>query len=522
MTRNNTIILIIILALFIFSLWAILPLNGDRFGREGLRLGLDLVGGVYLVYEADFSENATEEADRTDTINMAVLTIQKRIDKYGVTEPVIQKMGDDRIMVQLPGFTDIDAAKSLVEQTGFLEFREVELNASGQPVYLRDYLAQEQYQLIDSTETDERFFVYTEYDNQGGQVLKTVAILTKEGDNLVLTDASGNVTTNATLEKYGDSLSWIPARGNDGTQLTGNFLKEASPTYEQTGVTQEPVVSIEWDSEGSVIFDDIAARLYPRTNTNSFDPDRALGIFLDGSMISNPEVNAQKFEGSAVIHGNFTTAEAIETATLIGEGSLPMPLKKPPLYQEKVSATLGANFTHMGWIAGVIGIALVMMFMIAYYRLPGFVASLALVFYGVLVLAVFKLWPITLSLAGLGGFVVSIGMAVDANVLIFERLKEELRTGRTLGAAVEAGFSRAWTAILDSNITTIIACIILIWLASSVVASAQVMGFAITLLIGVVVSMFTAMVVTRTLLRLIIRSSLSRQTGLFIIFRGKK
>jgi preprotein translocase subunit SecD len=522
MTRNNTIVLIVILALFIFSLWTVLPLNGERFGRKGLRLGLDLVGGVYLVYEADFSQNVTSEQDRSKILNMAVLTIQKRIDKYGVTEPVIQKMGEDRIMVQLPGFTDIDAAKSLVEQTGFLEFRVVELNASGQPIYLRDYLQEEPLKFIDTKETGDRFFVYTERNNQGEQTFKTVAILKKVDNNLIFTDASGNATTNATLEKYGDSLSWIPARGNDGTQLTGKFLNEASPTYEQSGVTQEPVVKIVWDSDGSLIFDQIAARLFPRTNTSGFDPARALGIFLDGNMISDPEVNAEKFEGTAIIHGNFTTAKAIEIATLIGEGSLPMPLKKPPLYQEKVSATLGANFIHMSWIAGLIGIALVMLFMIAYYRLPGFLASLALVFYGTLVLAIFKLWPITLSLAGLAGFVVSIGMAVDANVLIFERLKEELRTGRTLGAAVEAGFSRAWTAILDSNVTTIIACVILIWLASSVVASAQVMGFAITLLIGVVVSMFTAVIVTRTLLRLVIHSSLSKQTGLFITFRGKK
>jgi preprotein translocase subunit SecD len=522
MTRNNTIVLIAILVIFIFALWAVLPLDGDRFGRKGLRLGLDLVGGVHLVYEADFSQNATEETDRSNTINMAVMTIQKRIDKYGVTEPVIQKMGDDRILIQLPGFTDIEAAKRLVEQTGFLEFREVELNASGQPVYLQDYLQQDQLKFIDTKETSDRIFVSTVMDSKGEDAFKTVAILKQDENGLMFTDSSGNVTANATLEEYGSSLSWIPARGTDGTQLTGTLLTEASPTFEQSGVTQEPVVSIVWDSKGSIIFDQIAARLYPNPNSAGFDPDRALGIFLDGSLISRPEVNAQKFDGRAIIHGNFTTTQAIETATLIGEGSLPMPLKKPPLYQEKVSATLGANFIHMSWIAGVIGIVLVMLFMIAYYRLPGLVASLALVFYGALVLAIFKLWPITLSLAGLGGFVVSIGMAVDANVLIFERLKEELRTGRTLGAAVEAGFSRAWTAILDSNVTTIIACVILIWLASSVVASSQVMGFAITLLIGVVISMFTAVVVTRTLLRLVIHSSLSRKIELFTIYRGKK
>jgi preprotein translocase subunit SecD len=519
MTRNNAIVLIIILAIFIFALWAILPLNAERFGREGLRLGLDLIGGVHLVYEADFAENVTEEQQRTNTINMAVLTIQKRIDKYGVTEPVIQKMGDDRILVQLPGFTDIDAAKRLVEQTGFLEFREVELNADSQPVYLRDYLQQGQLRFINTGEAGDRFFVSSVYDKEGKETLKTVATLKQEGDALVLYDASGNATANSTLQEYGESLAWIAARGNDGTQLTGGFLANAQPQVDTSQIVPEYVVGIEWNSKGTIYFDDISARLYARPENS---PQRALGIFLDGSLISYPQILRSSYGGSAQIQGNFNPEEAQELGNLLNSGSLPMPLKKPPLYQEKVSATLGANFIHFSWIAGLTGIVLVMLFMIAYYRLPGLVASLALAFYGVLVLAIFKLWPITLSLAGLGGFVVSIGMAVDANVLIFERLKEELRTGRTLGAAVEAGFSRAWTAILDSNVTTIIACAILIWLASSVVASAQVMGFAITLLIGVVISMFTAMVVTRTLLRVTIHSPLAKRTGLFIIYRGKK
>ena len=169
-----------------------------------------------------------------------------------------------------------------------------------------------------------------------------------------------------------------------------------------------------------------------------------------------------------------------------------MQLKKPPLYQEKVSATLGAEFINMSWKAGLIGLLLVMLFMIAYYRLPGLMASLALIFYGTLTLAIFKLWPITLSLGGIGGFIVSMGIAVDANVLIFERMKEEFRMGRTLGAAIEAGFHRAWSAIWDSNVTTFIACIILYWLGSTAMHNAAVIGFAVTLFIGAVVSMFTA------------------------------
>jgi preprotein translocase subunit SecD len=172
--------------------------------------------------------------------------------------------------------------------------------------------------------------------------------------------------------------------------------------------------------------------------------------------------------------------------------------------------------------AGIIGIILVMLFMMIYYRLPGVIASLALVFYGALVLAIFKLIPVTLTLAGIGGFILSIGMAVDANVLIFERMKEEFAAGRTLGAAIDAGFSRAWTAIRDSNVTTFIVCAILFWLGSSIAESAPVQGFAVTLFIGVAVSMFTAIVVTRTLLRLFVGTPLAKRTALFSAHQEKK
>ena len=297
-------------------------------------------------------------------------------------------------------------------------------------------------------------------------------------------------------------------------------MANAYPSIDQSGVVPKPQVSIEWNAEGSQLFDEVARRIY---NSGEYGtPQRALGIFLDNTLRSAPQIREPEYHGSGVISGDFTREAVEELANLLKSGALPLPLVKPPLYQENVSATLGADFIEMSWMAGLIGIILVMLFMIAYYRVPGFLASLALLFYGALVLALFKLIPVTLSLAGLGGFVLSIGMAVDANVLIFERMKEELRMGRTLGAAIEAGFNRAWSAIRDSNITTIIVCIILFWIGSVLVAGAPVRGFAMTLGIGVVVSMFTAIVVTRTLLRLFVNSPLSRQTALFSVDRGKK
>ncbi len=524
MSRHNTIILILILAIFIFALWALIPLQTDedkpvsKLGRTGLRFGLDLAGGVFLKYETVLAENATSNEKRGE-VSRAVTTIKKRIDKYGVTEPVIQSEGTEYITVKLPGFTDLDAAKRLVEQTGFLEFREVELNAGGEPVYLSKYLEQGQLRFIDPGETADRVFVADVYDHEGNLSHKTTAFITT-GDNgsLVFEDAAGNTVTKEELSDVSESLSWIPARGDNGIALTGDLLADAAPTIDQSEVIPSYVVSIEWNNEGSIIFDQIASRLY---NSGEYGaPQRALGIFIDNSLLSAPQILQQQYQGSGQIQGSFTPAEAEELANLLKSGALPMPLE---LYNSEFTAgTLGSKFIELSWLAGLIGIILVIAFIAAYYRLPGFFAGLALVFYVVLVMFLFKLIPVTLTLAGLGGFILSIGMAVDANVLIFERMKEEFRTGRTLGAAVETGFNRAWSAIRDSNITTIIVCIILYWMGSLVVGGEKVMGFAMALGIGVMISMFTAIMVTRTLLRACIHTTLSKRAALFSIDRGKK
>jgi len=514
MTKRNALAVIIILILFALAACVVLPVNQGILGEKGIHLGLDLVGGTHLVYQAQFPEGATGE-EKARNMDRALATIQSRIDKYGVTEPIIQKQEGERILVQLPGFTDIEEAKKLVEQTGFLEFREVELSG-GEPVLLSHYLEDSRTTFFDENETGSRIFV--------GEDNYPVAFLVKdEGGNLSYIDERGNPIDVEELKQGSTQLlSWISARGDDGTPLTGEFLAKAVPSISTKPTGAEAEVSIEWNSEGGAIFDQVAKRLY---NSGPYgSPQRALGIFLDNILISAPQILEPEYHGTGVITGNFTVEEVDRLANLLESGALPMPLKKPPLYQQTVSATLGADFIDMSFKAGLIGIILVMLFMIVYYRLSGFLASLALIFYGALVLALFKLWPgggVVLTLAGIGGFVLSIGMAVDANVLIFERMKEELIIGRTLGAAIEAGFNRAWTAIKDSNITTIIVCIILYWLGKNIVASAPVMGFALTLGIGVAVSMFTAIVVTRTLLRLFVGTRLARRTSLFSPYRGK-
>jgi preprotein translocase subunit SecD len=211
---------------------------------------------------------------------------------------------------------------------------------------------------------------------------------------------------------------------------------------------------------------------------------------------------------------------AMTLSKQLNAGRLPVSLEV--IYEETVTPTLGSDFVKLSLIAGIVGLLLIMLFMCFYYRIPGMVASLSLVFYAVLVLAIFKLIPVTLTLAGIGGFVLSIGMAIDANVLIFERMKEELQMGRTLGAAVESGFKRAWSAIRDSNITTLLVCVILFWVGNSTVEGAQVQGFALTLFVGVCVSMFTAITVSHSLLRTFIGTGLAKKTNLFTPYVERK
>ena len=437
MSTRNLVTLSIVMALFAF---AIIALFYPLWGREGMRLGLDLKGGVHMVYLADFSE--IEPGKEGEAIDGAVAVIERRINILGVSEPVIQKQGDDRILVELPGIGEADKAKKLIGQTALIEFRELE---------------------------------------------------GKEGEE-----------------------EWVPATaviGGQEKELNSSYFREN--TYVTTGQFGEVLLIFEWNSEGRKISEEVTGRLI----------GEPLGIFLSGEPLLGDDgepiapIVRSKISESGQIEG-LSLNEAQELSRLLNAGRIPLPLT--PIYDQTVSPILGADFIDMSVKAGIIGIILVMLFMIAYYRVSGLLSCLALVFYGVIVLAIFKLWPVTLTLAGLGGFILSIGMAVDANVLIFERMKEEIRTGRTLGAAIEAGFNRAWNAIRDSNITTIIVCVILIWVGNSIVGGAPVAGFAVTLLIGVLVSMFSAIVVTRTLLRLFVGGPLSKKTHLFSVWVGKR
>lgn len=428
MSKRNIYWLIFIIALLGLALWSILPVNAKLLGPDGLRLGLDLKGGSQLLYEADLS---TKDPAISDAAAMAAVIekIQRRVNEFGVTEPTVQKLGTDQIVVQLPGVENITRALKLIGETGLLEFREQKFDENGDPV-------------INET-TGELVF-----ENQSAMAI-----------------------------------------GSDGQEkvLTGQYLKRAERTVDPYG---GPIVTFEWDSEGAHLFEQITQR----------NLKKPLAIYVDNQLISAPVVQSV-ISDRGQIEGRFTLEEAADLANKLNSGALDVPLTL--IDQRDVDASLGADSIRKSMIAAGIGLVLLLVFMLAYYRLLGLVACFSLGIYGVSLLAIFSFFPITLTLPGIAALILSLGMAVDANVLIFERMKEELRAGRTLGAAVETGFNRAWPAIRDSNITTFIACIILFWLGGTFGAF-MVRGFALTLFVGVALSMFTAIVVTRTFLRVVV------------------
>ncbi|HEX7473790.1 MAG TPA: protein translocase subunit SecD [Candidatus Limnocylindrales bacterium] len=277
--------------------------------------------------------------------------------------------------------------------------------------------------------------------------------------------------------------------------FSGDQLDTANPATDTTG---QRAVSFTLHDPGKTLFAD-----YSSKNINNY-----FAIVLDGKVVSAPFIQSAITGGTGQISGQFTAAEMNNLVTVLRYGSLPFEIL--PITNDQIPATLGLEFLHQTLTAAIIGIALVFLFMLIYYRLPGAVASFALVYYATVVLAVFRLIPVTLTLAGIAGFVLSVGMAVDANILIFERSKEELRLGKPLAAAIEAGFNRAWNSILDSNVSSLITAGILYWFGSSTIR-----GFAFVLIIGVLTSMFTAITVTRTVLRVVVQRDWARKASLF-------
>ena len=424
--------------------------------------------------------------------------INRRVNLFGTEEPIIQLFGEDRVIVQLPG------ASGSISQVAFSEPTDA--------AAVEGVLAAQGYEdfTVDAS-SDTQYEIRTISINVNQQSALRSALSSGVGEVSTF-ETTGGIETAKALIGQTAQLVFKERTCSDVTcftftdaeiGLTGDDLESAFASTDPN--TGEWEVNITFGDRGTGIFGDLTQRIV------GIDTKR-IAVFLDDELLIAPVSLAWIRDGRSSITGNFSREEARTLAIQLEAGSLPVPLE---LIQESdVDALLGEESLKKSLLAGIIGLGLVMVFMVAYYRLTGIVAAVALVFYTVVVLAVFKLVPVTLGLSGIGAFILSIGLAVDANILIFERMKEEIRIGRTLASSMEVGFSRAWPAIRDGNFSTIITCMVLLWLGSRT-ADDLVTGFAFTLFIGVVVSMFTAIVLSRNLLQLMAWIGLGRQMALF-------
>ena len=467
MSRNYRLLIVIVLIL-IFAIYVDLPKSpGIHLGSTNrdftTHLGLDLVGGLQALLEADVPPTTViSSSDMSSAKNI----VENRVNALGVSEPIVQQAGSRRIVVELPGATDPDKALALIKQAGLLEFIDM------------------------SSMTPEEAYTY-----QNKKINTDWATGTSQSSQNPIPSATSPLTTpeisltpSASPSSTITSTVSLPVGPIFHTVMTGANLKNV---YVNTNVGGKPTVAFELDSEGASIFKDFTSNHI----------GEVLGIALDKQVISAPRINNAITGGKGVIEGNFTLDEANALTLKLKYGSLPFSLKV--LTNETVGPTLGQDSLNKSLIAGLIGMIVVILFMALYYRLPGIIADLALLCYALITFALFRLIPVTLTLPGIAGFILSVGVAVDANVLIFERIKEELRAGKSLRQAIDLGWKRAWPSIRDSNFSTLITCIILFWFGNTFGASI-VKGFSLTLAIGVLVSMFTAIVVTRTFLHLIL------------------
>ncbi len=575
----------------------------------GLSLGLDLQGGSHLVYrtiDAETGEPITPSNDQMDGLKR---TIETRVNASGLGEPIIQTLGDDRLLIQLPGVDDPDRAKSLIGETATLVFKHRKLDversldeiSDGDIVSIIAGRLTEDGELVvtagepeadpDSEASSE---ASQEEEQEGTEVQETegetpaedepvpegllgpprmIVEFTEQGaveftavadrllESLIRAASSGGTSsavpsrlevavdgeqsllfelTALSIARIGTTTSYafaFPSEAaglevtdvesiqallgdsptihfteiqdfvdediSEGT-LTGEDLARAYPgTHSGSGV---PIVNIEFKSRGARIFGELTSKIAGTTDQ--------IAIFLDDDELISPTVETAITSGAAIIQGrDFTLERVRDVALLLESGRLPVPIE---LIQERdVDAILGADSLRKSVIAGLVGLGLVLAFMVLYYRVPGIVASVSLIIYASMVLAIFKLMPITLTLSGIAAVILSIGMAVDANILIFERMKDELRAGRTLLSAINIGFNRAWPAIRDGNVSTLITCAILFWFSDQLGATI-VQGFAVALAIGVVASMFSAITISRTFLRVLATTGLMRRLELFV------
>jgi preprotein translocase subunit SecD len=415
------------------------------------RLGLDLQGGSQLTIQV----KTTPTIPKIDSKMLEAVRriVENRVNGLGVSEALVQTVGEDQILVQLPGVNDPQQAERVLGGTAKLDFRE-QLPGTEAQLGIERQLQQE--------------------------------LLAKQTELRTTKNQAAIQENQAALKRSNEAI----AKLYKSSGLGGENLKDAQA--QPTG--NEWNVALRFDTKGGELFGELTKNLA--------GTGRTLGIFLDERMISSPVVGVEFAQtgitgGNAVIQGRFTAQEANDLGVQLRGGALPVPVEI--VENRTIGASLGRDSIQSSINAGIGGLILVLIFMIGYYRLPGVIANIALLIYALLTWAAFVLLGVTLTLPGIAGFVLSIGMAVDANVLIFERTREELRSGKTLYRSVESGFYRAFSSILDGNVTTLIACAALFWLGAGLVK-----GFAVTLALGVVVSMFTAITCSRTLMLVVL------------------
>lgn len=460
--------LIVTIVVAVVSVWMVLPdnpglhfdFNGDgeeEISRDiAIRPGLDLQGGLRVLLAADLASDQITSGD----METARRIVENRVNALGVVEPVIQlQEGANRIVVELPGISDPEVAIATIRETGLLEF--VDFSGLGDPsgyygarILTTAQIAQQESRVTDPADEE------SQADSEGGDDEQASAPLTSPRTGQPFT-----------------------------TVMTGAGLESAVAQVDQLGT--EWVVNFSLNEDGAAVFG-------PFTSSHIGQP---MAIVLDGTVLSAPVIRAALTDGGT-ISGAFTQDEAQSLAVQLRYGALPVPLRVESV--ESVGPTLGRVSIDRSIRAGVVGVITVLSFMLLYYRVPGLAADVALLLFAAMNVALFKFIPVTLTLPAITGFLISIGTAVDGNILIFERIKEELRKGRSLDMAIMAGFDRAWTSIRDSNLSTIIICVIL-YLFGSTFGAGAVRGFAVTLALGLVLNLFTAVIVTRTLLTLLMR-----------------
>jgi protein-export membrane protein SecD len=500
----------------------------DGLNKFKINLGLDLQGGFHLEYKADVSK--IEPSKVAEAMAGAQTVIERRVNAFGVGEPLVQiakSGGENRIIVELPGIKDIEEAKAKIKDAPSLEFKEegpVDPQIQQMFEQVNTQAKEKAQKILDEVKKGGDFAQLAKDNSEdpgskdkGGDLdFVKRDTLVPEFDK-VLFDSNlkpGDIYPTLVETQYGwHIIKFVESRGEgadkevhaqhilfakkdasqyeqfkyQATGLTGKNLKSATAQYSQGQGLGEPEVSLQFDEEGTKLFAELTKK----------NLGKQIAIFLDGELQIAPTVQVEITNGQAVITGNYTFKEAKDIADRLNQGALPVPLTL--VGQQSVEATLGADSLRSILIAGAIGLGAVIVFMLIFYRFLGLVASLALLIYTALMVTIFKMTGITLTLSGIAGFVLSIGMAVDANILIFERTKEEIRGGRTIANSLEEGFKRAWTSIRDGNISSLLTAGILYLMGTGFVK-----GFAAALFIGVVVSMFTAVVITRTMLKFII------------------